>query len=108
MKDEYGQVKEILMTDFYENVPAELLNTTREMKIPIHKEIPTVGGNLVKSFSPYRATWTHNTEMDNYTQINIFGAHSSGTCNIHGFRVWRSGCCLDCSCRNYICKFRNY
>nr|WP_312577949.1 hypothetical protein [Sedimentibacter sp.] len=67
MKDEYGQVKEILMTDFYENVPSELLNTTREMKIPIHKEIPTVGGNLVKSFSLYRSTWTHNTEMDNYS-----------------------------------------
>lgn len=67
VKDEYGQVKEIVMTDFYENVPTELLNTTKEMEIPIHKELPPVSGNLVKNFSPYRSTWTHNTEMDNYT-----------------------------------------
>lgn len=65
IKDKNGYVKEVLMTDFNESVPTELLNKTKEIGIPIHKEIPK---SLVNSISVEPlSTWTHTWDMDTTT-----------------------------------------
>lgn len=66
MKDDEGRVERVLMTDFNEGVPEELLNTTRELGIPIHKEIPADKIHIINGISPF-SSWTHTKDMDNRT-----------------------------------------
>lgn len=66
MKDDKGQVESIFMTDFNESIPEELLNTTMELGIPIHKEIPAHERHKLNDVSPLSG-WTHTWDMDNRT-----------------------------------------
>lgn len=71
IKNDKGQVREVLMTDLDEIVPMELLNKTKEIGIPIHKEIPAnlVNTPLINTLSTWTHTWDMDTTTNKYFQV---------------------------------------